>query len=92
MFKTNLMLTATLLTNTIVEVLELRVNHFTGSYEQNTINFFHKLCVFISGEYGEGWCSEFSAKKSKAIVKETLTVSIFTPLGVGCCCKRGGGM
>ena len=75
MFKTNLMLTATVHPNTIVEVLELRMNHVVGSCEQNTINFFHKLCVFISGEYGEGWCSEFSGKKSKAIVKETLTAS-----------------
>ena len=51
MFKTNvkkLMLTATLHPNTIVEVLELRMNHVVGSCEQNTINFFHKLCVFIS--------------------------------------------
>ena len=48
MFKTNLMLTATLHPNTIVEVLELRVNHVVGSCEQNTINFFHKLCVFVS--------------------------------------------
>ena len=31
----------------IVKVLELRFNHVTGSYEQNTINFFHRLCVFI---------------------------------------------
>ena len=42
------MVTATLLANAIVEVLELRLNHVTGSYEQNTINFFHRLCVFIS--------------------------------------------
>ena len=32
----------------IVEVLELRFNHVTSSHEQNTINFFHRLCVFIS--------------------------------------------
>ena len=32
----------------IVEVSELRFNRVTGSYEQNTINFFHRLCVFIS--------------------------------------------
>ena len=42
------MVTATILPNDIVEVLELRLNHVTGSYEQNTINFFHRLCVFIS--------------------------------------------
>ena len=42
------MVTATLLPSAIVEVLELRLNHVTCSYEQNTINFFHGLCVFIS--------------------------------------------
>ena len=40
--KANLMVTA------IVEVSELRLNHVTGSYEQNTVNFFHRHCVFIS--------------------------------------------
>ena len=74
------MVTATLLPNAIVEVLELRLNHVTGSYEQNTINFFRRLCVFISNrkkdvalEMGESFPT---ALKSKDWKKLKLPVAI----------------
>ena len=64
----------------IVEVLELRLDHVTGSYEQNTINFFHRLFVFISNINKdvalEMWGSFPTALKSKDWKKLKLPVAI----------------
>ena len=64
----------------IVEVSELRLDHVTGLYEQNTINFFHGLCVFISNINKavalEMWESFLTALKSKDWRKLKLPVAI----------------
>ena len=82
------MVTATLLRNAIVEVLELRLNHVTGSYEQNTINFFHRLCVFISNinkdvalEMLESFPTALKSKDWKKLQVE-MHICIFTVLGM----------
>ena len=64
----------------IVEVLELRFNHVTSLHEQNTINFFHRLCVFISNINTDAalemWESFLTAPESKDWKKLKLLVAI----------------